>query len=310
MNNRQCTIVVIGIIIFTACVFLYFKNSAPHGAMKTSDKKIHVTASFYPLYFFASQIGGDKASVVNITPAGAEPHDYEPSTGDLATIEKSDILIMNGGILETWGDKVKDELKNKKTTVVVAGEGLMSQQIDEENGKMLDPHVWLDPVLAKSEVQKIVAAFQQADPINAPYYQSNASRLEAELDRLNQEFQQGLSSCKQKNIVTSHAAFGYVASRYHLEQVALTGLSPDEEPTPQKLAEIATFAKTHQVTYIFFETLISPRLAETIAKEVGAKTLVFDPLEGLSKDDEVAGKNYLSIQRENLQNLRIALECK
>ncbi len=268
---------------------------------QSTNKKIQVIVSFYPLYFFASEIGKDKADVVNITPSGAEPHDYEPSTQDIAQIEKSDVLILNGGQLESWGDKIKENLGGKKVMVVTAAEGLTTQN---------DPHVWLDPILAKKEVEVIIQAFIKVDPMNKNYYEQNAKQLQEKLDILDSQFRQGLQQCQQKNIVTSHAAFGYIASRYNLKQVPISGLSPDSEPSPKKLSDIAQFAKTNNVKYIFFETLVSPRLAQTIANEVGAKTLVFNPLEGLTKEQEEAKKDYLSIQRENLDNLKIALECK
>jgi zinc transport system substrate-binding protein len=269
-----------------------------------------VVASFYPLYFFASQIGGDKAEVTNITPAGAEPHDYEPSTQDIVHIEKASILILNGGQLEAWGDKVKEDLKGKYVEVVTAADGLANQEVQEEGELIKDPHVWLDPVLAKKEIQTIAQAFIKVDPANTDFYEANEKSLESKLDLLDQSFKVGLQSCQQKNIVTSHAAFGYIASRYGLKQVSISGLSPDQEPSPKQLADVAQFAKANNVKYIFFETLISPKLSETIAKEVGAKTIVFNPLEGLTSDEQSAGKDYLSIQQDNLASLRVALECK
>ncbi len=261
--------------------------------------KLRVVASFYPLYFFAKEIGGDRITVTNITPAGAEPHDYEPTTRDIAGIEQSDILVLNGQ-LEAWGDKIKENLKGKKTIIVVAGDGLVTGN---------DPHVWLDPVLAKKEAGTIANAFQKKDPINALYYQSNMVKFGEKLDALHLEFQKGLATCRQKNIVTSHAAFGYIATRYNLKQVPIAGLSPDEEPSPQKLAEIAQFTKANNIKYIFFESLVSPRLAETVARETGATTIAFNPLEGLTHEQETQGADYFLLQRQNLDNLTVALAC-
>jgi len=309
MNKNTLLIFILGFVFIGISYFLgveIFKNNTQ---TKPGTEKLQVVASFYPLYYFASQIAGDKADVTNITPAGAEPHDYEPSTQDIGRIEKSSILIINGGQLEAWGDKIKEDLQSKNIEVVTATEGLVTQEFEEEE-LIKDPHVWLDPVLAKKEVEKIAQAFIKVDPVNKTFYESNEINLENKLGSLDKSFKEGLRDCQQKNIVTSHAAFRYIASRYGLIQISISGLSPDQEPSPKQLAEVTRFARTNNVKYIFFETLISPKLSETIAKEIGAKTLVFNPLEGLTKDDEAVGKDYLSVQQENLASLRVALECK
>ncbi len=309
MSIKRFTLFPIGILFIILVGWTLQTHIKPTQSPQPGNK-IRATVSFYPLFFFASQIGGDKIEAINITPSGAEPHDYEPTAQDVAQIERSDVLILNGGQLESWGDKIKENLGGKKVMVVTAAEGLTTQEMEEEGKKIQDPHVWLDPVLAKKEVEVIAQTFIKKDSINKAYYEQNTKQLQEKLDALDAQFRQGLQNCLQKNIVTSHAAFGYVASRYNLKQVPIAGLSPDSEPSPQQLAEVARFAKTNNVKYIFFETLVSPRLAQTIAKEVGAKTLVFNPLEGLTKEQKDAGKDYLSIQKENLDNLKVALECK
>lgn len=271
--------------------------------------KLNVTASFYPLYYFATQIAGDKAKVINITPGGAEPHDYEPTAQDMVRIESSDLLILNGGNLEAWGDKIKDELAGQHTIIVFAGKDLVNKQLLEEGKTIQDPHVWLSPPLAKQEVQKIVQGFIQADPANASFYRSNAQSLENKLDELDKEYKEGLHSCVSHDFVTSHAAFGYLADQYHLNQIAIAGVSPHEEPSTKQLAEISDLVKAKGIKVIFFESLISPKLSETIANETGAKTLVLDPIEGISKNELNTGKNYFTQMYVNLHNLRIALQC-
>lgn len=287
--------------------FIFRQSSSPQSNFQTD--KLRVTASFYPLYYFASHIAGDKAEVINLTPAGAEPHDYEPTTRDISLIEKSQLVILSGTGLESWGEKIKQDLKDKGVEVVDAFDGLAARDAIEGGKTIKDPHVWLDPALAISQVETITKAFVKADPSNKLFYQKNEAILKDRLDQLDQSFKLNLKSCQQKDIVTSHAAFGYIASRYGLEQVAISGMSPDEEPSPKVLATIANFAKMNKVKYIFFETLVSPKLSETLAKEIGAKTLVFNPLEGLTKNDQALGKDYFSLQYENLANLKIALEC-
>ena len=274
------------------------------------NHKLRVTASFYPLYFFSSQIGSDKAEVKNITPAGAEPHDYEPTAQDIVLIEKSNLLILNGGKFEVWADKIRDLLKEKNVIIVEAAQDIANQQFEEEGKTIQDPHVWLSPPLAKKEVEHVYQGFVKVDAKNQNYYQINEKKLLTQLDDLDKKYKEGLKNCKQKDIVTSHAAFGYLAKTYDFNQVSITGISPDEEPSAQQLAEVAKFAEEHNVKYIFFESLVSPKLSETIAHEVGAQTLVLDPIEGISNEYMKAGKNYITIMQDNLKNLRIALECK
>ena len=287
-------IVLLFIIIFVAYRLTSQKNSQ-------DSHKLQVVASIYPLYFFASEIGGDKAEVQNITPAGAEPHEFEPTALDIARIEKSKLLILNGSNLEPWGDKIKTDLRGTSVTVVVAGESLANN---------FDPHFWLSPPLAKKQVEAIARAFLKVDPKNKNYYLANAARLAAQLDNLHADFQQGLARCQKTDIITSHAAFGHLASAYGLTQLPIAGLSPDEEPSSKQLVEIVDFAKKHDVRYVFFEKLISPKLACTIAQEIGAQTLVLDPLEGISQKDMQNKKNYFTIMEENLSNLRLALQCQ
>ena len=306
MSKKVLYFLVVIIVLVVAGYFLY-----SHTTKFTSQgNKIQVVASFYPLYYFATQIAGNKADVINITPAGAEPHDYEPTAQDIARIESSKLLILNGGNLEAWGNKIKDELGSKNITIVIAGQDLVNKQLVENGQKILDPHVWLDPPLAKQEVQKITQGFIQIDPANTSFYQSNAQLLENKLDSLDQEYMAGLNSCANTSIVTSHAAFGYLADRYHLTQISITGVSPDEEPSTQKLAEIADMVKRMHIKVIFFESLISPKLSQTIATETGAQTLVLDPIEGISEKDLSAGKDYFTQMEMNLHNLKIALQCK
>lgn len=269
-------------------------------ADRSKKKKIAVAASFYPLYFFAREIGKEKTETVNLTPSGVEPHEWEPNARDIASIEKINLLIANGAGFEPWLDKMTENLAEKNVRTVKVAEGLTIQS---------DPHIWLDPLLAKQQVVKITQALTDVDSLNSAFYRANGKKLEEKLGQLNEMFKTGLKNCSKKTIVTSHDAFGYVARRYGLKQLAIAGLSPDQEPTPQELAQTVQFAKTHGVKYIFFETLVSPRLAETIAKEIGAQTLVFDPIEGLIRQDQSAGHDYFSVQQENLNHLQIALEC-
>lgn len=277
---------------------------------RVGDNKLQVTASFYPYYFFASQVGGNKVSVINITPPGGEPHDYEPTPQDIINIESSKLLILNGNV-EPWGNKIKDLLKGKNTVILETGNGLFTQTVIDENGtNSTDPHIWLSLKLAKTQVNSILDKYIQIDPQNKDYYTNNANDLLNNLNSLDMEYKTGLASCRLQDIITSHAAFGYLATDYGLKQIAIAGLSPDSEPSLKQLAEITQFAKTNNIKYIFFESLVSPKLSQTIASEVGAKTLVLNPIEGLTSMEISQGKNYLTVMQDNLKNLRLALDCK
>ena len=283
----------------------------------TQSGKLRVTASFYPMAEFARQIGGDRVEVATLVAPGTEPHDYDPTPRDIAAVHDSGLFIYNGAGFEPWADKISQELRANGVVVVNASEGISlstgdsgSEGAGRQGSPYYDPHVWLDPVLAAQEVDNIMKGLIEADPENRAYYEGNAEAYKNRLAALDSAFREGLADCDRRDIVTSHKAFKYLADRYGLTMAPISGLSPDEEPSPQKLAEVARFARDNNVDYIFFESLVSPKLSETIASEVGARTLVLNPLEGLTEADIAAGRDYISLQTENLDNLRLALGCK
>lgn len=280
---------------------------APGGSAKLS-----VAASFYPMAHFAAKVGGDLVTVTNVTPAGAEPHDYEPTPQQVAALHDADLLLYNGGGIDNWAERMAPSLAAGGVATLEVGAAVDAKLAPPEGEEELavDPHFWLDPPLAAKEVTAIRDALIARDPTHAEVYRANAAGYLAELARLDAEFRSGLASCDERTAVTSHAAFAYVAQDYGFVQLPIAGLSPDEEPSAGQLAKVAAQAKAEGIRYIFFETLVSPQLASTIAGEIGAQTLVFNPLEGLTEDELAAGKDYLSVQRENLANLRIALQCR
>jgi len=293
---------------------------------KEMDNRLKISTSFYPLYFFAKEIAGEQALVVNLTKGGVDAHDFEPSVKDLQEVNNSQLLILNGVGFEAWFEKFSSQLGEQVQVLNTATElaylsGAEDEHADEEEDHEeegegedehggIDPHVWLDPVLAQGQVKAIAAKMIELDQNNASFYRQNEQKLIQGLEQLNQEFEQGLASCQQRSIVTSHMAFAYQAKRYGFEQIAIQGLNPEEEPSPAKLAEVSRLANELGIEYIFFENLLSPKLAETIAAEVGAKTLVSHPLENLTQAEEAAGANYFSVQRQNLANLRQAMNCQ
>jgi len=309
-------VVVVGIVI--TATFLKTSTQAP-SVTDNKNTKIKVAATFYPLAEFARQIGKDKIEVLMLVPSGSEPHSFEPKPQDIIRMQESQVIIYNGANFEPWFEKTKPELEKSNIKLVQATENLQliqgeddhsqEEEIHEEKGVQYDPHVWLDPILSIQIVDKITASLKEIDPQNADIYQENATAFKQQLTTLDLNYKSSLQSCKKRQIITSHNAFAYLASRYNFTAIPISGISPDEEPTPQKLGEIVQIARQNQIKYIFFESLVSPRISDTIATEVGAKTLVFNPIEGLTDEQIQQGENYISIHNQNLQNLKTALEC-
>ncbi|HEY9245660.1 MAG TPA: metal ABC transporter substrate-binding protein [Candidatus Methanoperedens sp.] len=270
-----------------------------------TSNRLTVVTTFYPLYEFSKRIGGEKAEVSILVPAGTEPHDWEPGAKDIIKIESARIFVYNGASLEPSIDNILKRIQSRELLVVDSSAGI---ELVKEGGRP-DPHIWLDPILAVRQVENIEAAFVKADPGNSDYYKANALELKKELAALDMEISKELASARKKVFITSHTAFGYFALRYGLQQIAISGLSPNAEPGPAKIAEIVEIAKKNNVKYIFFETLASPKLSEVIAKEAGASTLVLNPIEGLSEIQINQGVNYFTLMRENINNLKIALEA-
>jgi zinc transport system substrate-binding protein len=265
-----------------------------------------VVATIYPLWEFSRQVAGDRAEVVSLVPPGVEPHDWEPSARDVSQVQRATVFVHTGTSLDAWAQKLLADAPGRRTVVVDAGRGLSLIV----TGGATDPHVWLDPALARSQVQAIAAGLEQADPAGAAIYGENARAFVAKLDALDQAFAAGLADCARREIVTSHAAYAYLARRYRLTQVPVMGLAPEAEPSPADLAAIVKKARSLKVTHIFFEPLVSPRLAETLSREIGATPLLLNPVEGVSREEAAAGAGYLELMRANLTNLRTALGCR
>lgn len=278
-----------------------------HGVLQNQKaaeaNKMRVATTFYPLYEIAKEIGGDKVSVTNVTPNGVEPHDYEPSASTIADLQNAKVFIYNGATLEPWVDKFLPDFKN---TAVKASDGIDIIKSNEGT----DPHYWLDPKLAQRSVQTIRDALVAASPTDKDYFMQNATKYSLALSTLDDDIKSGLQTCNSRTVVASHDAFSYFAKRYNLTVESITGLNPEAEPSAAKLAEITKFVRQKGIGYIFYERLVSSKIADTIATETGAKTAAFDPIEGLTNEDQQQGKTYVSIQRENLAALRTALGCQ
>lgn len=251
-----------------------------------------IVAGFYPVAFAAEQLD-PSARVQNLTPPGAEPHDLEVTPQDVRDLQSADLVLLLGRGFQPQLESAADG--DAEVVKLLGTPGL-----DVRPG---DPHVWLDP----HRYSLLVAAIARR---LGPQADDNAERLIARLDALDAEFRSGLANCERHEIVTSHEAFGYMAPRYRLEQVSISGISPEAEPTPGDLQNAADAVRRTGATTVFTETLASPKLAETVARETGAKTAVLNPLEGLTAEQQSAGEDYFVLMRENLAALREALGCR
>jgi zinc transport system substrate-binding protein len=279
------------IILICLCALLGATSCGGSGSSSGGGKE-KVVAAFYPLAFAAQEIGRDKVEVENLTPAGAEPHDLEISPRDVRDLRGADLVLLLGHGFQPQLEKAAGSGDKVAALLDTPGLNLFP------NG---DPHVWLDPQRYVLIVERIGSALHES---------GSTQRLVARIRALDREYRRGLAHCARREIVTSHEAFAYVAQRYGLRQVAITGLAPEAEPAPRDLQHVIELVRKTHATTIFFETLVSPRIADTVARETGAKTAVLDPLEGLTTAEQRRGEDYFTIMRANLANLRLALGCR
>jgi zinc transport system substrate-binding protein len=267
-----------------------------------STAEVEVVAGFYPVAWAAERVGGDRVSVHDLTPAGVEPHDLELAPPQVDDLLDADLVVVMG---DGFQPAVEDAADSRDGPTVELLEELPAGQLVED-----DPHVWLDPVLMGEVVAAVEAALVEVDPDGEARFRRNAAELTAELGALDEAYRSGLAQCERDLVVTAHDAFGYLTDRYGLREEGVAGLSPDAEPDARRLAELADLARDEGVTTIFTEELVSPEIAETLAREAGGlRTDVLSPLESLSSEQRDAGADYISVMEANLAKLRTALGC-
>jgi len=287
------------IILFSAVMAAATILGAGCGAGAGDSTDGAIVAGFYPLAFAAEQIAAAGTAVKNLTPAGTEPHDLELTPGDVRAVNDASLVLYLGkGFMP--GLETAVEQRGGRSLDLLADEELRPGR-NEEGEIVSDPHVWLDPVRYAAMARAIGAELGNDDA---------GERLAGRLGQLDAEYRRGLATCKRRQIITSHAAFGYLAARYGLEQIPLEGLSPEAEPSARGIADLVDLVNTSGVTTVFFETLVSPKLAQTVAREAGVDTAVLNPLEGLTDDEIAAGEDYFSVMRSNLAALQKALGCQ
>lgn len=282
--------------------FLFFLILLLNSTLYAAEKKLTVVTTLFPLYDFARNIGQDKITVTLLLPPGIEAHSYEPSAGDVMKVAGADIFIYTSKLMEPWAEKFVRGVDSNKLLVMEAG--------GEFIGK--DPHIWLDFIKAMTIVNRIRDAFIAKDAANRVFYLAAAKLYNKKLADLDAEYQKTLTGCQNKVLIQGgHFAFGYLAQRYHLQYIAAyEGFSPDAEPTPRNLAELVDTIKLYKVKYIFYEELISPRVAEVLAQETGTRLLKLSAAHNLTREELDQGVGFIEIMKANLENLKKGLLCQ
>jgi zinc transport system substrate-binding protein len=301
----------LGSLLLTGCAVA----SGDSSGGSTESRMLSIVTAAYPFQFVTERVAAENGRVSNLTAPGAEPHDLELTPRQVGSIVRADLVIYLKGfqpavdeaVLQSGGNNVLD------TTTVVPLEDHggradehAGHEHDEESGG-LDPHVWLDPTRLAAIAGAVAERLAAIDPEHAPDYRTNARLLESQLTDLDRRFMTGLASCERREFITTHAAFGYLAERYGLTEVAVSGLSPDREASPGRIAEVQQEARAHGITTIFFETLTSPAVAQAIAGDLGLRTDILDPIEGITAESR--GSDYQSVMAANLAALRKANAC-
>ncbi len=287
-----------------------------------NDEKLSIVTTFYPIYDFTQNVVGDEGDVELLIPAGTEPHDFEPSAKQIAKIQDADAFVYHNENMETWVPDTIEGWEEGNPNIVKGTEGIElmpGEEHDHDHGEEehdhdheedeeghsheYDPHTWLDPKLAIKEVEAISNQLSEDYPEKEETFKENADNYVEELEELDQEYEESLSNAKQKSFVTQHAAFGYLADEYGLNQVAISGLSPDEEPSPERLAELKDYVEDNDIHYIYFEENASDKIARTLADEVGVDLEVLNPLESLTDEQIDNGEDYISVMKDNLSEL-------
>ncbi len=266
------------------------------------SSKLNIIASFYPIYEFVKHVGGDKVAISSLIPVGVEPHDFEPTIQQIQTAEGADIVFFNGlGFESSWLNKIN----NDNLVDTSLGSNIT------ETGNIIDPHIWLDPILVKNQIKNIEDALIKVDPANKEYYENNAFNFTRELDSLDALIRSTLQACDKNDFIAFHDAFGYFANRYGLKQHSIQGASPEGEVLPQRIQEIVELARNLGVNIIYSEELVDPRFAEVIAQEIpNGRVLTLSPIEGIDSEEQAAGIGYLDKMHGNLANLKLGLQCQ
>lgn len=310
---RSLVLLAVAVVSVTACGETAEPAASPESGAAPDDT-LEVIAGFYPLEYVAARVGGRHVSVTNLTPIGSEPHHLELSPRDAAAVQEADLVVHLARFSPALDDALGEVRHALDVTHAAELDVHATEHDDDEHddgehdNEGADPHFWLDPTKLADVADAVADRLATLAPESADEFAANAAAVRSDLQALDDEFAAGLAQCDSHQLVTSHAAFGYLADQYGLEQIGITGLSPEAAPSPAKLAEVTEYVNAHGVTTIFYETLVDPAIAEAVADETGAVTAVLDPLEGLT--DASSGADYVGVMRSNLVALRAGLGCR
>ena len=316
--KKTSVILLLFMMVFTcaACSSPPTEGTGSAGDKGESSQKVYT--SVYPVFYFADRISQGGIDVELLMPPSADPHNWEPSPKQMAKLESCVLFIYNGAGLEPWASKVGNIAQSSGTAVFEVASALSGQLLEASENTQgesghhhhddYDPHFWLDPVLAKEMAAGICDALIQADPANQDLYKQNYSHLAKDLDDLHNEYKATLANCSKKEFVVSHQAFGYLANRYNLEQIPIMGIAAESEPTPTRLAELSQLIIDLNIGYVFSEPFASSQAAQALASETGVKILELNPIGGLTEQEIAAGADYISLMKNNLEQLKVALE--
>lgn len=326
--------------IFILLFVLFFSVSFAHA--QEGKGKLEVVTTLFPTYDFAKQIGKEKVNVSLLLPAGVESHTFEPKPQDVVKINKADVFIYTGKYMEPWAEDLLKGVSNKNLAVVDSSWGieLIVEDDHEEEGDHQedehhddgedhdgehaeehehghhhggkDPHIWVDLANDQIMVDTIAKALAEKDPANSEFYLNNAKEYKLKLADLDRRFKETLSTAKHKTIIYGgHFAFGYFAKRYGLEHDSpYEGFSPNAEPSPKAIAELINKLKSSGIKVIYYEELLDPKVARTISQETGAKLELLHGAHNVSKDELTKGVTFLNIMEDNLEKLKVGLECQ
>ena len=297
-------------------------GDTPATGSEPADPVLAVAAAFYPIELAVQRIGGDRVTVTTLTQPGADPHDAELTPRQVGELGSSDLVVylsafqpaIDDAVDSVAGEGAMDVAEHANLTLTAVdhgheeeGDDHADDEGDEHGDEATDPHFWLDPNRYASVAEAIADRLAELDPEGAQEYETRGKEFANELAVLDEEFSTGLATCTHRDLVTGHAAFGYLADRYDLHQEGISGLSPENEPSAAQIRDLVEHVRETGVTTVYAETLVSPALAETIAREAGVQVAVLDPIEGIT--DTSAGNDYFEIMRSNLQTLREGQDC-
>jgi zinc transport system substrate-binding protein len=313
-----CSIMLLSALFLAGC-----GNEDSSTSEKKSDGKLTIYTTIYPIEDFTKKIGGDNVTVKSVIPNGVDAHSFEPTTKDMLKIAKADAFIYSGAGAEGFADAANKTLKDEDVKMIKAAEGAdliaghddHDHEHEEEHGDEhehgdLDPHFWLDPQRSIVMAKNIKNALSELEPSKKDEFEKNFKQVKADLEELDKKYEEAIKNAPSKEILVSHAAYGYWEDRYGIEQISVSGLSPTQEPSQKELKEIVETAEEHNIKYVIFDANVTNKIATLVRKEIGAESLTLNNMETLRDQDRENGEDYFSLMNKNLEALKKALNSK